>query len=181
MKKIAIAAAAIVLSVSAHAEPYAVVSGGIAHASDDCAGISSCDLNSFGFKLLGGYKINKDFGIEAGYYNLGKESAADAGISVSIKTGGVGVGAAIFTDLAPQLQAFGRLGLALLKTKVDASAGLGSASDSETNVGLVAGLGVGYKVMPNMSVDLGIDFGKHKYSGGSSNVTVFGLGLTTSF
>jgi OOP family OmpA-OmpF porin len=156
------------------AEPYMVASGGLARSNEDCSGVSSCDKNGIGFKLLGGYKLTPNLGIEGGYYNLGKVSAADSGVSMSIKSAGFGVGIAGFVDLAPQVRGFGRLGVASLKTKLDWSYMSLRGGVSDTNVALLFGLGAGYALTKNLSIDANVDFGKHKIDdnsfGGSSRV-----------
>jgi opacity protein-like surface antigen len=87
----------------------------------------------------------------------------------------------MFGDVAPQANVFGRLAIASLKTKVSASYAGNSASESDSNVGVILGLGAGYALTKNLSIDANLDFGKHKYSDGSSNVTMFGIGVTASF
>ena len=118
---IALAAA----TLMAQAQPYVTGSIGMTRASDDCEGTRNCDKTDVGFKVLGGYKLSPNLGIEGGYYNLGKISATVpvgfANVAAEIKTTGLGVGVAMFGDVAPQANVFGRLAIASLKTKVSAS------------------------------------------------------------
>jgi opacity protein-like surface antigen len=56
-----------------------------------------------------------------------------------------------------------------------------SASESESNVGVLLGLGIGYAATKNLSIDATFDTGKHEFDGETGSARVFGLGLTASF
>jgi opacity protein-like surface antigen len=75
--------------------------------------------------------------------------------------------------------------LAQVKTKLTASAGGGSASDSDDNANLYGGLGVGYRVTKNATVDAAWDFSRGKYDKNgldeSGSVNAFSVGMTFSF
>lgn len=189
MKKWILGVALAAAAVAAQAQVYGTVAGGLTYADDDCDGVSSCDKTAAGFRGLVGYQFNRNLAIEAGYFNFGKISATgqSSGVNVSIdmKTAGFGVGVAVMEDFAPQLRGVARLGLASLTTKASGSFSyLGvpyTYSDDDSNVALIGGVAIGYKLNQNLSIDASVDFGKHKYQDGSSNAMLFGLGLTASF
>jgi opacity protein-like surface antigen len=186
MKKWILAAALAAAAVGAQAQVYVTASGGLSSASVDCGGTSSCDKSGMGFKLLGGYRVMPNVAVEAGYYNLGKFSASGfvsgwGTVKTEWKTAGFGVGAALSADIAPNVNVVGRLALASMSTKVSANIGGSSGSDSESNMAVLLGLGVGYALTKNVSIDATVDMGKHDYAGESGSARVFGLGLTASF
>ena len=186
-KHVLLAAAALALSGAASAQTYATVSFGSSNIKLDCAGAEVCDKSDAAFKLLGGYKFTPNVAAEVGYMSFGKAKIRDAGESLDVGVTGVGVGVAFHQDLSANWNFVGRLGLAQMKTKLDASiAGLGSGSDSDSNAQLYGGLGVGYKINKQVSIDGAWDFTKGKYNKdgldlGSGNVNAFSIGLTFAF
>lgn len=185
-KQLVAAAAALLLSSGAFAQAYAVVSVGNGKLNLDCAGATTCDKSDTAFKLLGGYKFAPNFGAEIGFFDFGKAKAADATTTGEVKNSAFGGGVAFMQDIAPNWNFVGRIGLAQVKTKITGTvAGVGSGSDSDNNMALYGGLGVGYKVTPAVSVDAAWDFSKSKYdkngASTSGSINVLSVGLTFSF
>lgn len=167
-----------VFAVSAsHADPYVVASLGSSKVDIDCAGTTACDTRSTGLKLLGGYKFTPNFAIEGGYLDFGKAKITDGGVDFTLKTSGLGVGAAFHHDLSPDWNVVARLGVASLKTEVSA---LGRGVD-ESNTQVYGGLGVGYRITPKVSLDASYDFSKTEIFGEKGNVNMLGIGVTVSF
>ncbi len=54
-------------------------------------------------------------------------------------------------------------------------------TESDRNLTLLLGAGLGLQLQRNLSLDLSVDFGKHEYRGATSPVTVVGLGITAGF
>lgn len=188
-KHVLLAAAALALSGAVSAQTYATVSFGSSNIKLDCGNPQPqvCDKSDTAFKLLGGYKFTPNVAVEAGYMSFGKAKIRDAGDSLDVGVTGFGVGAAFHQDLSANWNFVARLGLAQMKTKLDASiAGLGSAGDSDSNAQLYGGLGVGYKINKQVSIDGAWDFTKGKYNKngadlGSGNVNALSIGLTFAF
>ena len=181
-KKIAAAVAALLVSGVAVAGPYVVGSVGVASWDVDCEGAANCDKTDVGFKLLGGYKFASNLAVEAGYFNFGKARISDSGLSADFKAVAFGAGLAVHTDISPQWNAVARLGVASVRTTLDASlAGYGSASDEQSSTQAYAGLGVGYLLTPALSLDAALDFTNAKFEGEKGNISKFSLGLTYSF
>jgi OmpA-OmpF porin, OOP family len=186
-KQVLLAVAALALSGAASAQVYGVVSAGVSKLKIDCDGAQVCDKSDTAFKLLGGYKFTPNVAVEAGYMTFGKAKIRDAGASVDVGVTGFGIGAAFHQDFAADWNFVARLGLAQMKTKLDASVpGVGSGSDKDSNAQLYGGLGVGYKITKQLSIDAAWDFSKSKYNKdgldlGSGNVNAFSLGLTFGF
>ena len=180
------ALAALTLSTAASAQFYGVASVGTSRLDVDCTGASSCDKSDTGIKLMGGYRFMPNLAAEIGYFDYGKAKAAAPGITGDIKNTAFGGGVAYHLDLAPSWNAVGRLGIAQVKTKISGSiAGFGSGSDSDNNTALYGGLGVGYKLRPNLSIDGAWDFSKSKYNKNgadeSGNINMFSVGVTVGF
>ncbi len=133
-----------------------------------------------------GYKFMPNLAAEIGYFDFGKVRASAPGINAELKNSAFGGGVAYHLELAPSWNAVGRLGLAQVKTKISGTvAGLGSASDTDNNTALYAGLGVGYKISKTLSVDGAWDLSKSKYNKNgvdeSGNINMFSVGLTFGF
>ncbi len=186
LKKLSIGLAALTLTAAACAQGYGVVSIGSSKFSVDCAGATTCDKSDTAYKLLGGYKFNPNLAAEVGFFDFGKAKASDSSVSATIKVSAFGGGLAWHQDLAPDWNFVGRLGVAQVKTKVDATVtGVGSGSDSDTNVNAYYGLGIGYKLNKTMSLDLAWDATRGKYDKNglneSGNVNAVSVGLTFGF
>ena len=178
--------AVLAFSAAASAQSYGVVSVGSSKLNLDCSGATVCDTSGVGVKLLGGYKFTPNLAAELGYFNFGKAKAADSGISLDVTNTAFGAGLAYHQDFAPDWNFVARLGVAAVKTRVDAVvAGLGAASDSDNNTALYGGLGVGYKLSKTMSLDAAWDFSKSKYNKNgvdtSGNINMFSVGATFGF
>ena len=101
-----------------------LLGGGLAATS-----ISNDDRDT-GYKLFGGYKINKNFALEGGYFNLGKfgftATTIPAGtLNGNIKLQGVNLDAVGILPITEKFSAFGRAGL-----------NYAEARDSFTGVGI---------------------------------------------
>jgi len=169
MKKTIVGIAVSLLAGVSYASPYVSISAG-SSTVDACEGLAGCDDGSTGFKLLGGYKLNPNMAIEGGYFDFGKASAGGA----TLKANGFGVGGAFHYDINSDFKLVGRLGAANMKADA-------SASSSESSTQLYGGVGLGYKVAPNWSVDAAYDFSKIKFSGEKFDVHLFSVGLTFAF
>ena len=180
-KHVLLAVAALALSGAASAQVYGVVSAGVSKHDIDCEGTTSCDNTGSAFKVLGGYKFNPNRALEGGYMSFGKSKAVVDDIDLDLNITGFGVGVAFHQDFATNWNFVARLGLAQMKSKLTGRAGGVSASVSDNNAELYAGLGVGYKLTKQMSLDAAMDFSKGDVDGSKDNVAAFSLGLTFGF
>jgi opacity protein-like surface antigen len=185
MKKALTAIAALLVATASQADPYVVVSAGVANHDVDCTGTISCDKRGTGLKLMGGYKLTPNFAVEGGYLSFGKSkfSGIDEGqfVDASIKVSGFGIGAAFHHDLNPNWDVVGRLGVASLDADLDARVDGASGSLSESSTKLYGGFGVGYKISPNLSLNAAYDFSKAKLLDEDLKVNMFSVGMTYSF
>ena len=202
MKNIkALAAAAFISSAALISIPVAAQDAGFyaggaigqSRLSGACDGLTiACDDKDTAWKLFGGYQFNKYFGLEAGYADLGKASAAGviAGTAVSaeVKAKGwefLGVGTIPFTD---KLSGYGKLGL--VKWDVDAysSAALGGsiATGSSSDDGTAATYGLGLKYDFAKNVGTRLEWQRYSNIGndattGQGDVNLYSVGIVIKF
>jgi OOP family OmpA-OmpF porin len=85
-----------------------------------------------GYKLFGGYKINKNFAVEGGYFDLGRfgftANTLPAGtLSGKIKLNGLNLDAVGILPISEKFSAFGRLGMNYAQAK-DSFSGTGAVA-----------------------------------------------------
>jgi len=163
---------------------YGGISFGQSKAKDACTGLVglgiTCDDTDTALTLFGGYQINKSFGAELGYVNLGEVSATGPGGTATIEAKGfelVGVGT---LPINQQFSLFGKLGF--FRWDLDASAP--GVSISESGMDLTYGFGVKYDFTKNFAVraywqqykDVG-----DEATTGTSDVEVIGLSAVFKF
>lgn len=173
-KQVLLAVAALALSGAAAAQTYGVVSIGSSKVDGlDCSGTGlSCDDTGTAFKLLGGYKFMPNFALEGGYMNFGEAKVSDGVDSLKIKADAFVIGGAFHHDFSQSWNFVARLGLARVKAKAS-----GAFSGSDTSTEAYGGLGLGYRLTKQMSLDASWDFTK----AGDEDVRALSLGLTYSF
>jgi opacity protein-like surface antigen len=182
-KRLLVAAATLALAGTASAQNYLVLSAGSSDHDLGCGGATVCDESGTAFKLLGGHKFSPNFALEGGYMSYGKRKASDSGLGISLNTtiDGFGIGGAFHHDFTPQWNFVARLGLAQMKAKAKATVGGATGSDSDSSAQLYAGLGVGYRLSKQMSIDAAWDTSRAKITGEKLDVSAISLGLTFSF
>jgi OmpA-OmpF porin, OOP family len=173
--------AALAFSSAAFAQGYGGVALGVTKFSVDCGGTSTCDETDTGGKIFGGVKFTPNWGAELSYFDFGKANATLGAASSDIKASAFGAGVAFSGVLNPGWTGVARLGLARVKTKVSVTIGGLTASDSENSTKAYYGFGIGYTVMPKLSIDAAADFSKWKFDTDSDNVRLLSIGLTYSF
>jgi OOP family OmpA-OmpF porin len=165
---------------------------GATKADIDCGGTTSCDNTSTGGKAYFGYKFTPNFAAEIGYLKVGKATATVdvfvpgvGGFTAdgSMKADGWTLGVAGFVPFTQSVEGFARLGAFMNKTKFDVTVrGIpGSVSESENNTSAYFGLGIGFKVTKQLSIDGGLDFTKVKFQGEDANVTMWSIGARYAF
>ncbi|TMH66236.1 MAG: hypothetical protein E6H57_13735 [Betaproteobacteria bacterium] len=119
------------------------------------------DSRDTAWKLLGGKKFNKNFAVEASYFNLGEfgftaHTAPPGTLTGKIKLQGVGVDGVGILPLTEKFSAFGKLGLQYAKAQ-DTFSGTGAVtatnpSPSKSAVGYKTGLGAQYDFTPALGL-----------------------------
>lgn len=164
------------------------MAGSVGHArvSLDCSVSTSCDKIDTGYRLIGGWEFMPGWAAEVAYYDYGDAQTATGAVTGTVRDTAVSLGAAYTQELAPDWSLTARAGLASVKTRLSGSAGgQVSGSDSDRNVRLVGGLGVGYRLTPELMLEAGLDFSQAKYDKNgvdtSGRITLLSLGLKFKF
>jgi OOP family OmpA-OmpF porin len=191
------AAAALMLSSHAFAQAYLGVAAGQSHLNDDCTGTTTCALNSTGMKLFAGYRLNPTWAAEVNYFDFGKAkatldmppvagsaagSASGDTVSVAIKAKAIGVGLVGSTPASANWLGLVRFGVVRVKADVSGSVGSQSVpSDSDTSAQAYIGLGIGYTIAKNLTLDGTGDFSRARWRDSSADVRLISIGLTYGF
>jgi len=116
--------------------------------------------NATAWKLFGGYQVNKYFGVEGGYADLGRYS-----VNSNVTAPGAGPGAGTweadnvwslaavgYLPIQDRFSAFGKVGLAYPKVEFNYSAPGASVSASNSSTSPLYGVGLKYDLTNNASV-----------------------------
>jgi len=146
-----------VLPFAVHAEGvYVGADVGQSYQKVNANGSSSTE-REVGGKLLGGYQLNKNLGVEAGYVNFGKVNASSNPSGIDARTQSGYVAATGTLPLNEQLSLFGKAGVARNSTKITDA----NTSDTFGKTTAMFGVGAAYAFTPKISGVLEYDdFGK---------------------
>lgn len=156
----------------------------------DCTGLTSCDSTDTGYKLYGGYQFGGGWAAEVAYFDWGKAKGTgtlDVGGtpitgSGKLTASSFGAGVAYFFPVSPDWVPVVRLGVARGTGKITVSALGESASDTTHSTEAYFGLGIGYKLMPNLFLTGEADFSRVKYlDSEKADVRLVSIGLRYSF
>lgn len=175
MKKLVLASALAGLACMASAQTYVGAAMGSAKYKTDCEGVANCDLRDTVIKLYAGQRVSEWVSAEAAFVRFGKAKASGPadldGQSVNIddltqRAQALALAAAFRYEVAPGLVGVARIGAAVVHGKGAARAtvvggpangAVVKVSESETTVRPYFGLGLAYRVMPNLSATLDYD------------------------
>lgn len=119
------------------------------------------DDRSNGFKVFGGYQLNRNFAIEGGYFDLGKfgytaTTTPPGTLNGNIKLKGLNLDLVGLMPLTDRFSAFGRVGLNYAEAR-DTFRGTGAVTvrnpnPSKRDTNLKLGLGLQYAMTDNLSL-----------------------------
>lgn len=140
---------------------YAGLNLGQAKVKDfDCTGTTSCDDKDTAWSIFGGYQINKNFGVELGYVDLGEASGSGTDpflgtFSATFETTGFELSGVGTLPINEKFSVYGKLGFFMWDLDVKASSStLGSGSFSEDGTDLTFGVGVRWNFTKNLTAQL---------------------------
>jgi OOP family OmpA-OmpF porin len=152
----------------------------------------SDDNRDVGFKLFGGYQLNKNFALEGGYFDLGKfgftaNTAPPGSLTGEFKFRGVNLDAVGILPLHEKFSLFGRVGMQYAQTR-DSFSSTGAApaifgsNPSKRELNYKFGLGVQY----DFTETLGMRVEAERYRlndaiGSKGNVDLISVGLVYRF
>jgi hypothetical protein len=177
-----LASAAQAQSLTMTPGPYLVLGAGGSSYETDCSGFDRCDDSGSAFKVMGGYRLGGGLSVEGGVMDFGKTTAAIGSASAEIKVRAVGAGAAYTFDLAPNMRAVLRLGIANVEAK--GSGSLGSTqvfSESDTSTNAYAGIGFAFSFSRNLALEFAWDGTRGDINGDGGRVSALTAGLVFSF
>jgi len=154
----------------------------------------NCDDKDTAFRIGAGVAISPMYAVELTYMNHGEVGGAyaepgfDAKIDLEAET--FALQASVQTSIAPQINVYGKAGLALTKASVsyqenDVFFGSFSETDDNDTTGLILSIGAQYEVMPNLMADIQFDFLpdaiEYKDANFESDITTISAGLKYQF
>jgi OOP family OmpA-OmpF porin len=117
---------------------------------------SSCSDTDNGWKIFGGYQVNRNFAIEATYIDWGGLSGSGTALGLPLNVTGdatsFGVAAVGILPLNDRFSVFGKAGVLMTDTKVTARAGAASASESDSSSELHIGVGMAFNVTQKFAI-----------------------------
>ena len=156
---------------------------GVTNANIPCAGTTKCDKTDTGFKLYGGYTVTEGFAVEAGYLDLGQNTASVGVANLDFKTQAVFVAAAARGEFTPDLGGTLRLGVASVKTSGRAGASSVGVvlGESDTKGKVYFGLSLDYAFTKNVKGVVSADFTTAEVVGESMGVRMLSIGAQYNF
>jgi OOP family OmpA-OmpF porin len=130
---------------------YAGLSFGQSSADFDCSGLITCDDQDTAWKILGGYRFNRNLAVEFGYTDLGEGSGSDGVDTATIESTAFEVVAVGSFPIANNFSVYGKAGFFRGDTEATVT-GTSSGSVSESNTDLTYGVGVQYDFNRNLGV-----------------------------
>ncbi len=151
----------------------------------------SNDDSDLSYKIFGGYQVNKNFAVEAGYFNLGKfgytATTVPAGsLTGKIKLQGLNIDAVGMLPFAEKFSAFGRIGAQYAQAR-DTFTGTGAVIVTDPNSGkssinYKAGVGLQYDF--NRSLGMRAEIERHRINdaiGSTGDFNTYSMGLVYRF
>jgi hypothetical protein len=171
---------------SAPGQGYVGAALGRGHLGVDCGGTNRCDNTHTGGKLFGGYRAANGWAGELIVVEWGRARATAAIAEVGIVEGLIkarGYGAAVAYHAPVSSDWLGVLRVGALSNRAQGTGVLGRASQpvSERHANLYFGLGIGYRLMQNLSVYAAVDASRIKLMGDTANTALWSLGLSAAF
>ena len=123
---------------------------------------STSDSNhDTGYKIFGGYQINRNFAVEGGYFDLGRfnygfTTVPSGGFNGDTRVRGLNLDLVGMLPLSDRFSVFGRVGANYAQSRSTFSStgniGLGNFNSRNNNTNAKVGLGLEYAITPALSV-----------------------------
>lgn len=152
---------------------------------EGCGGGITCDDKDTAWRILGGYQINRNFGVELGFHQFGDASATAPGERVDFEANAfelLGVGRIPLTN---NFALYGKAGFYRGEAKASGNTILfGPIDIKETTTDLTYGFGVQYSFNPQLSIRA--EWQSYPNMGddatiGESDIDVMSVGLVVRF
>ena len=153
--------------------------------NNDLAGataITSNDEKGDGWKLFGGYQINKHFGVEASYVDMGNFGASGrigaVPFTFSANANGYALAAVGTLPVSDSFDLFAKVGVVFSKVKATGTAGAVFVGSNDRETDWTAGIGVKYKV--NKSFAIRAEAERYEF-GSNGNINLYTIGAQFKF
>jgi OOP family OmpA-OmpF porin len=125
---------------------------GQTEAQGSCPAGFSCDLKDTGWKVFGGYRLNRNFAVEGFYGNWGEITVGVGAASAKVESTTFGVAALGILPLGEQFELFGKLGLGSTDIEATGSGPGGSATASDSGSDVLFGVGAAFNFTRNFAI-----------------------------
>ena len=154
---------------------YAGINFGQSKARDLCDGTLNCDDKDTAYSFFAGYQVNRNFGVEVGYANLGKFSASVPGISASGEATGFELSLVGTLPIDQNLALYGKFGAFMWDVDVRGSVGGFGFSTSDDGTDITFAIGARYNFTRNVAGQ--VQWQRYE----DIDIDVFGLGVLFRF
>ena len=174
-------------SYGVSAAPYVGFSIGQATIDDACDDINipgvSCDDSDTSFKIYGGSKVNKNFGFEIAYVDMGQAELTDGVTTIKYEATGFNFSALGIIPVSNNVDIFGKAGLMLWDAEASISAPF-NVSEDDNGTDITFGVGINFNASEKFAIRA--EFEKFNNVGdedttGESSVTVLTVGAIMYF
>jgi OOP family OmpA-OmpF porin len=155
---------------------YGGLSFGQSSADVDCSGLPQCDDSDTAWRILGGYRFNRNLAVELGYTDFGEVSAGDGGANnVTAEATAFELVAVGSLPLSNEFSVYGKIGM--FRWDVDATGtGVFAGSESDSGTDVTFGVGVQY----DFTRQLGLRGEWQRYSA-DEDIDVISIGVVFRF
>jgi OOP family OmpA-OmpF porin len=166
---------------------YAGVDLGAGRVNIDCSGTTSCDKTGTTSRLTIGKRLNETFSLEGSYVDFrGVKASVNqppfGTISGKFKSTGFEVAGLAHTPEMNGFSGYAKLGVASMKTTGSVSIpGVGGESVSQRKTTPVVGVGVNYKLSPQLALTAGYDWRRLSLEGEKETAHGLTAGARFSF
>lgn len=176
-------------------QPFITFGLGQSSYSDACKDpVGNCDDKDTAFRIGTGVALSPMYAVEFTYLNHGESTDTFSGFSgfdnYSLKADTFALQMSANTNVAPQVNLYGKAGIAVTQTEGENTYdlpffGKGRDSVDDYSTGLILSIGTQYALMPNLMADVQIDYLPNaidiKDIDFESDITMISLGVKYQF
>jgi opacity protein-like surface antigen len=143
------------------------------------AGASSCDDQSTGFKVFGGYAFNRYLAVEGGYVDFGKMYAYSTGpgVTTDVLVNAYYLSGMAAIPLAGRASLFAKIGGQFWEGEINGATPTASAQATDNGTGLMYGAGASF----DMSGNVGLRGEWERYDVDGNDVDMVSVGIVLMF